>query len=193
MWRLISQLSLNSASLVEEGAEGLQELLRLHNAGESAVGENHVQGIKGLTAAPCYARLDSSHGITFARGHRVEIEFDEEYFTGGGVYLRQCPRAFPRPLDEQLRLVASPGGGSSHPRVAARAGWAAAVTADRRRTSPERQRLSSSRRCGLGPVPRAAPAGASDPAEEAVRFSVAVVGVPGERDPGTEELLPGAA
>jgi type VI secretion system protein ImpG len=87
MWRLISQLSLNSASLVEEGAEGLQELLRLHNAGESAVGENNVQGIKELTAGPCYARLDSSHGITFARGHRVEIEFDEEYFTGGGVYL----------------------------------------------------------------------------------------------------------
>jgi len=87
LWRLISQLSLNSASLVEEGAEGLQELLRLHNAGDSAVGENHVQGIKGLSAAPCYARLDSSHGITFARGHRVEIEFDEEHFTGGGVYL----------------------------------------------------------------------------------------------------------
>jgi len=87
LWRLISQLSLNSASLVEEGAEGLQELLRLHNAGESAVGENHVQGVTQLTAAPCYARLDSSHGITFARGHRVEIEFDEERFTGGGVYL----------------------------------------------------------------------------------------------------------
>jgi len=87
LWRLISQLSLNSASLVEEGAEGLQELLRLHNAGDSAVGENHVQGIMGLRAAPCYSRLDSSHGITFARGHRVEIEFDEEHFTGGGVYL----------------------------------------------------------------------------------------------------------
>ncbi len=87
LWRLISQLSLNSASLVEEGAEGLQELLRLHNPGESAVGENHIQGIKGVTAAPSYARLDSSHGITFARGHRVEIEFDEEHFTGGGVYL----------------------------------------------------------------------------------------------------------
>jgi type VI secretion system protein ImpG len=87
LWRLISQLSLNSASLLEEGAEGLQELLRLHNPGESAVGENHIQGIKGLSAAPCFARLDSSHGITFARGNRVEIEFDEEHFTGGGVYL----------------------------------------------------------------------------------------------------------
>jgi type VI secretion system protein ImpG len=87
LWRLISQLSLNYASLVDEGAEGLQELLRLHNTGESAVGETHVQGITRLAGAPCYARLDSEHGITFARGHRVEIEFDEERFTGGGVYL----------------------------------------------------------------------------------------------------------
>jgi len=87
LWRLISQLSLNYASLVDEGAEGLQELLRLHNSGESAVGETHIQGIKSLATAPSYARLDSGHGITFARGHRVEIEFDEERFTGGGVYL----------------------------------------------------------------------------------------------------------
>jgi type VI secretion system protein ImpG len=87
LWRLISQLSLNYASLVDEGAEGLQELLRLHNTGESAVGETHIQGIGRLTGAPSYARLDSGLGITFARGHRVEIEFDEEHFTGGGVYL----------------------------------------------------------------------------------------------------------
>jgi type VI secretion system protein ImpG len=87
LWRLISQLSLNYASLVDEGVEGLQELLRLHNTGESAVGETHIQGIRRLAGAPSYARLDSGLGITFARGHRVEIEFDEEHFTGGGVYL----------------------------------------------------------------------------------------------------------
>lgn len=87
LWRLISQLSLNYASLVEGGAEGLQELLRLHNFGESAVGETHITGVKHLSTASCYARIESQHGVTFARGHRVEIEFDEEYFTGGGVYL----------------------------------------------------------------------------------------------------------
>jgi type VI secretion system protein ImpG len=87
LWRLISQLSLNYASLVDGGAEGLQELLRLHNFGESAVGEAHIQGITGLQTAPCYARMESHHGLTFARGHRVEIEFDEERFTGGAVYL----------------------------------------------------------------------------------------------------------
>ncbi len=87
LWRLISQLSLNYASLVDGGAEGLQELLRLYNFGDSAVAEAEIQGIKGLKAAPSHARIQSEHGITFARGHRVEIEFDEEQFTGGGVYL----------------------------------------------------------------------------------------------------------
>ena len=87
LWRLISQLSLNYASLVAQGAEGLQELLRLHNFGDSAVGEAHIQGITNLGAAPCYSRIESPLGVSFARGYRVEIEFDEERFTGGGVYL----------------------------------------------------------------------------------------------------------
>lgn len=87
LWRLISQLSLNYTSLVDGGPEGLQELLRLHNFGESAVGEAHIQGVIGLQASPSYARMESHHGLTFARGHRVEIEFDEERFTGGAVYL----------------------------------------------------------------------------------------------------------
>jgi type VI secretion system protein ImpG len=87
LWWLISQLSLDYSSLIEAGPEGLQELLRLHNTGESAVGETHIRGIMGVTGTPSYARLDSAHGITFARGHRIEVEFDEEQFTGGGVYL----------------------------------------------------------------------------------------------------------
>jgi type VI secretion system protein ImpG len=34
-----------------------------------------------------FARVISDQGITFARGTRVEMEFDEEQFSGGGVYL----------------------------------------------------------------------------------------------------------
>jgi len=29
----------------------------------------------------------SEHGISFARGTRVRMEFDEDQFVGGGVYL----------------------------------------------------------------------------------------------------------
>lgn len=87
LWRLISQLSLNYLSLVEEGTEAFQELLRLHNFGDSASAEKQIQGIVGIRTTPHYSRIESEHGLTFARGHRVEISFDEEHFTGGGVYL----------------------------------------------------------------------------------------------------------
>ncbi|MGD2067122.1 MAG: type VI secretion system baseplate subunit TssF [Gemmatimonadota bacterium] len=87
LWRLISQLSLNFISLVEGGADALQETLRLHNQGESVAGEQQIRGIESVTSSPTYARIESAHGLTFARGHRVEVEFDESRFAGGGVYL----------------------------------------------------------------------------------------------------------
>lgn len=87
MWRLISQLSLNYLSLLEGGAEALQELLRLHNFAESPAGERQIQGIRSVRGSPCTARIQSEFGLAFARGQRVEIEFDEEQFAGGGVYL----------------------------------------------------------------------------------------------------------
>ncbi len=87
LWRLISQLSLNYVSLVDAGGEGLRELLRLHNFADSLSAEKQIHGIKRLSAEPCYSRIESDHGLAFARGHRVEVEFDEEEFAGGGAYL----------------------------------------------------------------------------------------------------------
>jgi type VI secretion system protein ImpG len=87
LWRLISQLSLNYLSIAEGGTEALREILRLHNFGDSAVGEKQIQGITDVRSEPAYSRVAAEHGLTFARGRRVEIELDEEQFTGGGVYL----------------------------------------------------------------------------------------------------------
>lgn len=87
LWRLISQLSLNYMSLVEGGAEALRELLRLHNFADSPAAERQIAGVQSLETTPVHARIDGEHGLTFARGHRVEILFDEEEYAGGGVYL----------------------------------------------------------------------------------------------------------
>lgn len=87
MWRLISQLSLNYASLVDGGAEALRELLRLHDPGRTASAEKQIRGVLSLTGRPVHARVRSEHGLTFARGNRIEIEFDEEEFAGAGVFL----------------------------------------------------------------------------------------------------------
>ncbi len=87
MWRLISQLSLNYLSLVEGGAEALQELLRLHNFGDSLAGAKQIQGLLEVRAEPSYARITGDHGLSFARGHRIEVTFDEDQFAGGSAYL----------------------------------------------------------------------------------------------------------
>jgi type VI secretion system protein ImpG len=87
LWRLISALSLNHLSLVEDGREALRELLRLHNVGDSAGGERQIQGLVGVSSAPSYARVLGEQGIAFARGRRVEVDLDEEQFPGGGMFL----------------------------------------------------------------------------------------------------------
>lgn len=87
LWRLISQLSLNYLSLVDEGRDALQEILRLHNFSDSVFAERRIQGIAAVQSEPHFARVLSDNGISFARGRRVRVEFDEEHYVGGGVYL----------------------------------------------------------------------------------------------------------
>ncbi len=87
LWRLISQLSLNYGTLIEGGGSSLKQLLQLHNLAGSAAGERQIEGIKDLQSEPIHARVRTEHGISFARGHRVDLLLDEEEFAGGSVYL----------------------------------------------------------------------------------------------------------
>jgi type VI secretion system protein ImpG len=86
LWRLISQMSLNYLSLVSDGVDSFREILRLHNFSGSLSVENQIKGILNLKSSPHFARLMSEHGITFARGTRVELELDEDQFAGTGAY-----------------------------------------------------------------------------------------------------------
>ena len=87
LWRLTSHLTLNYLSLVSEGREAFQEILKLYDFSGSNYSEKQIDGITAITSAPHMARLISANGIAFARGMRVEMEFDEDQFTGGGVFL----------------------------------------------------------------------------------------------------------
>ncbi len=86
-WRLISQLSLNYLSLVEDGREALQEILRLYNFTGSTYSEKQIAGLVSVSSRRHFARVVSDDGMAFARGTKVEMEFDEEQFVGSGVYL----------------------------------------------------------------------------------------------------------
>jgi type VI secretion system protein ImpG len=101
MWRLISLFSLKYIAILEGGAEGLQDLLRLFNASDNLASERQIQGIRSLSGKPVFSRVATEHGIAFARGHRVELDVDEEQFAGGGLYL------FASVLERFLGLYAS--------------------------------------------------------------------------------------
>jgi type VI secretion system protein ImpG len=87
LWRLISHLSLNYLSLVSEGKEALQEILKLYDFTNSSYSLKQIEGILQLKSRPHFARIISENGITFARGTRVEMVLDEDNFVGGGAYL----------------------------------------------------------------------------------------------------------
>lgn len=87
LWRLVSMLAMNQLSLVDDGPDAFKEVLRLHNFGDSTLGDRHIEGVTDVTSEPLHAPVHTEHGLSFARGRSVEITFDEELFTGGGVYL----------------------------------------------------------------------------------------------------------
>lgn len=87
LWSLTSHLSLNYLSLVDQGREALQKILELHDFSDSPDVKKQIRGITSLDAQRHFARVISEHGVGFARGTRVLMEFDEEQFSGGGAYL----------------------------------------------------------------------------------------------------------
>jgi type VI secretion system protein ImpG len=87
LWRLISALSLNYLSLVDGGTESMREILRLYNFSGSAFAEKQIEGVVAISSKRHFARVLSENGVAFARGTQVEMTFNEEQFTGGGMYL----------------------------------------------------------------------------------------------------------
>lgn len=87
LWKLVSHLSLNYLSLVTEGKEALQEILELYNHSQASYFSDQIQSIASLKSSPHFSRVASSHGIVFARGLRIEMELEEERFSGGGAFL----------------------------------------------------------------------------------------------------------
>lgn len=87
LWRLISHLSLNYLSLVDEGRESLQQILSLYNFSDSIYLQNQIAGINSVNSVRHFAPVVTEQGVIPARGTRVSLELDEEQFVGGGVYL----------------------------------------------------------------------------------------------------------
>lgn len=82
-WRLLSHLSLNYLSIVEGGEDALKEILRLYDFDNSPSTRQQINGITSVKSEHVTRRV----GMSFARGVRVTVEFDEDKFVGAGLYL----------------------------------------------------------------------------------------------------------
>ncbi|MEA3277955.1 MAG: type VI secretion system baseplate subunit TssF [Pseudomonadota bacterium] len=90
-WRLISHLSLNYLSIVDNssdaGAAALRDLLSLYgDLAESAM-QRQIEGVKSVASRPITRRLPGSRPVTYARGLEITLSCDESAFEGTGVYL----------------------------------------------------------------------------------------------------------
>lgn len=88
-WRLISHLSLNHLTLVDEknGAEALREILFLYNPNHSEESKRAIQSIQSVTYSRGVARVTSKSGSGFCRGIDIELIVDEERLVGMGPFL----------------------------------------------------------------------------------------------------------
>ena len=88
LWRLISHLSLNHLSLAdyEDGADALREILKLYDFADSAQTRSIIDGILSVRSRRVVGRTGDGGG-GFCRGIELALHFDEERFTGNGVFL----------------------------------------------------------------------------------------------------------
>ena len=92
LWQLISHLSLNHLSLsdYEEGADALREILKLYDFSDSAQTRAMIDGIDSVRCRRVVGRAGKGPQGGFCRGMEVSVHFDEDRFTGSGVYLFAC-------------------------------------------------------------------------------------------------------
>lgn len=90
-WRLVSHLSLNYLSLLdqdkEQGATALRDLLRLYCRVDDEAAHKQIEGLRSVTADSIVRRLPLPGPITYGRGLQVCVTLDESAFEGAGVFV----------------------------------------------------------------------------------------------------------
>ncbi|KEA50868.1 type VI secretion system protein ImpG [Mangrovibacter sp. MFB070] len=90
-WRLISHLQMNYLSLMDsengEGAEALRQLLGLYgNLAEVPVARQ-IDGLRRCQLRPVHRRVPEPGPIVFARGIAIDLQVDEQDFSGFSPWL----------------------------------------------------------------------------------------------------------
>jgi type VI secretion system protein ImpG len=91
-WRLVSHLTLNHLSLLDsaDGAEALREILRLYDFRDSSETRAVIDSILSISGRRGVARAPARDMGAFCRGIDVAVEFDDQRFSGSGLFLLAC-------------------------------------------------------------------------------------------------------
>ena len=101
LWRLISHLSLNYLSLADAemplgadtsdpniaGAAAMRDLLKIYGHLSEAATRKQIEGLRSIRSTPITRRVPRKGPISFARGLRVDLHFEESYFEGSGCFM----------------------------------------------------------------------------------------------------------
>ncbi|WP_176460837.1 type VI secretion system baseplate subunit TssF [Janthinobacterium sp. PC23-8] len=96
--RLLSLLSLNHQSLLQEGLPMFQELLELHNLPASQMSRRQIQGLMALAHRASSTWMPDASGGTLVFGIDVLLTVDEDAYVGSGLH------AFAQVIDHVLGL-----------------------------------------------------------------------------------------
>lgn len=90
-WRLVSHLQMNYLSLMDsddgQGASALRQLLGLYANLADAPVARQIDGIRHCQLKPVYRRVPEPGPIVFARGIGIELNVDEQAFSGSSPWL----------------------------------------------------------------------------------------------------------
>ncbi len=92
-WRLISHLSLNYLSIMDDtadrtaGAAALRELLGIYAPPQDRVIAKQIEGLRNVATRPIVRRMADGVMSTAVRGLEISLEFDESQFEGAGVFV----------------------------------------------------------------------------------------------------------
>lgn len=85
-WQLVTQLSLQHFS-GDDGLQTLRETLRLYDFKQLPESRAVIDGIVGLRASMTTARVARGGRASLCQGTAFEVELDERFFSGAGLYL----------------------------------------------------------------------------------------------------------
>ncbi|MCA9168965.1 MAG: type VI secretion system baseplate subunit TssF [Planctomycetales bacterium] len=89
LWKLISHLSLGHLSIVDgaNGADALREILRVYDPTGTPEVASMIEGVKQISNRRTVGRVRGGAAAGFCRGVEINLQLDEDRFTGSSLFL----------------------------------------------------------------------------------------------------------